>query len=76
MLGAVPDFTVQLFEESLAALAVLFVVPNHLQVPLGGNVELVFDLLGVYVVIARDGWPPAEASLRASLAASVLPTYR
>ena len=55
MLGAVPDFTVQLFEESLAALAVLFVVPNHLQVPLGGNVELVFDLLDVYVVIALDG---------------------
>ena len=55
MLGAVPDLTDQLFEEGLAALSVLFVGFNLLQVPLGETVKLVLDLLGVDVIIAIDG---------------------
>jgi hypothetical protein len=70
-----PDSTVQLFEDGLAAPEDFFVGYNLLQVPIGETIELVLDLLGGHVIIALDRLAsPAEASLHASLTASVLPS--
>lgn len=54
MLVAVPDLTVQLLEEGLTVLVVLFVGPNLLQISLGEAVEFVLDL-DAQVVVALDG---------------------
>ena len=54
LLGVVAELAVQLFEEGLAVLVVLFIGLNLLQIPLGEVVELVLNLLDVHVVVALD----------------------